>query len=826
MATYHASPTGGGNGTSVSSPFLIGDFWNVARPGDTLLLLGNATTVYRGPSSMINPPANAMSGVSGSPITIRAATDGAVVIDGEFARIPVQMIGNSWFVIEGINARNGTYSVIQNRNGSNNNTYRRIVAWDMDMRLNGYGVQNIDSSNTLFEDVAYFGPGVGAFGSGFSSGTSMTLRRTWGRLEGSSTNWSHQEVYGVGYANAVTKCENCLATATGISIPSSGYTVTNADGDVATITTACRGPGTSTVYPCPTALYRVRSDDGITPNGHTILGSLGYLPSTATKWNATIGFYVPQFGWNLQNTQIRHTAAIIDPSFVNFGTTKGFEIGNSATSGGGNIADRLTSLRGTSDGFNTASSAPWTITNTVTGSSFGAISTANPWTGTAGAQLCFRWVNSVLTNQKLWPWPMNDRIKAATASAGAYSGPCRGLNGQLGTCSGFTARTETDVTAEIEALFSGQFGAIPSQCLETATTPAPSANFSGTPTSGIAPLTVQFTDLSTNTPTAWLWTFGDGGTATSQNPSHVYSANGSYTVSLRATNAGGFTTKTVADYIVVSSSPPDPPPPAPTAEFSGTPRTGVVPYTVTFTDLSTGTPTTWNWNFGDGSTSTSQNPTHSYSVAGTYTVSLTASNANGSNTAVKASYITASAPTPVSAPVAAFTGVPTSGTVPLAVQFTDQSSNTPTAWLWTFGDGTTSAQQHPQHAYSTAGTFTVSLTATNLGGSNTLTKASYITVTTPPDPEPPPTGVPNADFTASTRSGKAPLGVNFTDLSTGNPTSWTWSFGDGVTSITQHPTHTYTLPGSYTVTLRVTNASGSDTLERRRYIKVQRGRAR
>lgn len=83
---------------------------------------------------------------------------------------------------------------------------------------------------------------------------------------------------------------------------------------------------------------------------------------------------------------------------------------------------------------------------------------------------------------------------------------------------------------------------------------APVAAFSGTPLSGTAPLSVTFTDASTNTPTSWSWDFGDTGTSTQQNPTHNYTAAGTYTVALTATNAGGSDVETKTGYITVASA--------------------------------------------------------------------------------------------------------------------------------------------------------------------------------------------------------------------------------------------------------------------------------
>ena len=238
---------------------------------------------------------------------------------------------------------------------------------------------------------------------------------------------------------------------------------------------------------------------------------------------------------------------------------------------------------------------------------------------------------------------------------------------------------------------------------------------------GYPPVTVNFRDTSTNSPTAWFWTFGDGGTSTAQNPVHVYQNAGTYTVTLTATNSYGSDTETKTGFVIVNGYPP-------VAAFTGTPTSGNKPLTVTFTDQSTNSPTAWSWTFGDGGTSTAQNPVHVYQNAGTYSVTLTTSNAWGSDVETKTSYIivTDSSQTP---PDAQFIGAPTFGAKPLSVQFTDQSTGNPTTWSWTFGDGSTSTAQSPSHTYTRKGSFTVTLTVTNANGSDSLTRSKYIVIT-------------------------------------------------------------------------------------------------
>ncbi|PKG31857.1 PKD domain-containing protein, partial [Methanoregula sp.] len=258
----------------------------------------------------------------------------------------------------------------------------------------------------------------------------------------------------------------------------------------------------------------------------------------------------------------------------------------------------------------------------------------------------------------------------------------------------------------------------------------------------------------------------------------------------------------------------------PVANFTATPLSGGVPLTVTFTDLSTNNPTSWLWNFGelDNGTSVLQNPTHTYFLPGNYSVELTATNEGGSNKSVRQGYIFTYYPA-----VANFTGTPTTGSYGLSgltVQFSDHSTGGVSSWNWDFGDGSYSGantQQNPGHTYA-VGRYSVNLTVANTFSSSYLLRENYINVTP---------NAPTSDFETydndvdmnPRNSGVAPLSVFFYDLSSDDPTSWTWNFGDGnVTTITKDVSHeygdiyhTFTNPGTYNVSLTANNAWGSDT---------------
>ena len=253
-----------------------------------------------------------------------------------------------------------------------------------------------------------------------------------------------------------------------------------------------------------------------------------------------------------------------------------------------------------------------------------------------------------------------------------------------------------------------------------------------------------------------------------------------------------------------------------TADFSANTTLGDEPLTVQFTDASVNA-TEWHWDFdNDGvNDSTAQNPIYTYSSAGAYTVVLTAINGTDSDIQTKSNYITVTSAVSYT-PVADFSANVTSGNEPLTVQFTDASVNA-TEWYWDFdNDGINdSTTQDPIYTYSSAGTYTVVLTAVNGTESDIQTKSNYITVTSAVS------YTPVADFSANVTSGDEPLTVQFTDASV-NATEWYWDFdNDGVNdSTTQDPIYTYSSDGTYTVVLTAVNGTESAVETKTDYITV------
>lgn len=306
---------------------------------------------------------------------------------------------------------------------------------------------------------------------------------------------------------------------------------------------------------------------------------------------------------------------------------------------------------------------------------------------------------------------------------------------------------------------------------------------------------VSFTNLSV-AGTAWLWSFGDGGTSTLARPVYTYTAPGLYTVSLVASDAFGCTdTMKQVDYITIH--------PLPTARFSMDDSFAVCPpLNVNFSNTSVGA-VGFQWSFGDGTYSLIPNPNAIYSSPGYFTIKLTASNLFGCiDTAVGHASTFGYAGAFAYTPKALCTGLP--------VHFKAAVSGV-SGIVWDFGDGTISASSTVDtitHIYTAPGRYLPKLfLVDSTGCSKWSTGIDTIKVDTL---------IPHFTFSPATGCTNAPLAFRDSSYSYFSSSSvWLWSFGSGATSTVSTPAYTYTVAGTHTTTLTVTDGAGcSSTISR------------
>lgn len=438
---YYASPDGTGNGLSQSSPFRVSDFWAVAVPGKTLCLFDGEYTGY---DSTIRPPAG-LNGIADKPITISALNDGKATINGQNKWPPVYLQKNDYFIIKGINCCNGGV-ILTN---SNHNIIRRVCAWDAGLSANTeifgihYGEYN------LIEDCAGWGTARKIYQSSYG-GNHTTLRRCWGRWEG-STCVGPKMTYTIAYDNANMILENCIGTWSGEKMPASYTLMSNNGKSYEGWTYNYRhGKWVSTYVTAPVIYtnYEVEHPRSIFGNDDTtnkhpyaqMFGCLAYIQATDIFAPNALIFLQEMDTFNVVNT-----VAAIEPGthltkYPFFLLTMGTG-GIPAPGVVHNLTvSHLTSLGGTTSYFQTmwGGRAQWIVTDAVQASSIAALG-SSPYDGSQGATLCYRYVNGQLTNQPLWPWPMNERIKSAMLQSG---------------------RNPVDVTRTVEALL----GSIPGKC--------------------------------------------------------------------------------------------------------------------------------------------------------------------------------------------------------------------------------------------------------------------------------------------------------------------------------------------------------------------------
>ncbi len=782
---FYAAPLGTGNGILETTPFKISDFWNVAGAGATLCLLDGT---YTGKNSMIIPPSG-FTGTEENPITVRALNDGKVLIDGQFVRQPVWISGVKWFVVEGINAAHsgpsGGRSVVLVSGGSEDIIIRRVIAWDTTATDNAHVFATNRAKRVLFEDVAGFGIGRKIFEPYKSDG--VIFRRAWGKWEGSSAI-GPRHTFSMSYHSVNTITENVIGTWDGSGSQLIGVFATN------------------------------RLDPNDHPQGlkanNKLLGSIAYIDSGATYKAIGVTFINPDTirdGDNFDHLELRDLVSYLPPG--EFLDKRTIHL-DKYTAGipESLIASNLTSIGGSG----TFIANGWTANNIEEGATVQDVS--NIFTGTTGAKVCNQYVDGVLTSEALWPWPMNQRIIDAMKRSG---------------------RDPVDVTSTIESMF----GAIPDECRWDGADPIDPIDRTTTSFKTLAPITLDGNLAESVWSESSAVTFSNAARSDNQttvytlyDDANLYFAFDVMDGQLEAPGVAlwkddgneiyvdvGHNASTMIDgndYHFIITKGDKISGPAVMSKTSPTATGYIMEIAIPWSSLGTSAPSAGqvmglllsNNDMDNGKIK--QYDWQDLIETGGYR------RPNLWGDLILSSQSVGNVPTDdggIGVPVPDFTANVTSGAAPLAVQFTDTSSHSPTAWWWEFGDGATSPKQSPSHMYQSDGTYSIKFWAANAHGGNGdndfVQKTGFITVNSSAGSGGGGDGgggVPVPDFTANVTSGAAPLAVQFTDTSSNSPTTWWWEFGDGATSAEQSPSHVYQADGTYSVKLWAANAHGGN----------------
>ncbi len=443
-------------------------------------------------------------------------------------------------------------------------------------------------------------------------------------------------------------------------------------------------------------------------------------------------------------------------------------------------------------------------TATITGGSTGSI-VANPngpYTGVVGSTVNFSSAGSDSPDGGIveQEWDFGDGIGSSTAANPSYTYSTAGTyTVTLLVIDGIGAEIESTTTATITS--GGTINNPP-----TANANGP---YSGNVNSSISFSSQGSTDNDGNI-TTFNWDFGDGTSSNQPNPSHIYTNSGSYSAKLTVTDndgAKGISSATVTVNGGSSGSI--------TANPNG-PYTGSVGNAVSFSSAGSSSPdggiVEQEWDFGDGNgSSTAANPSYTYSAPGNYSVTLLVVDALGAEAESTTTATITTGGTPNTPPTANANG-PYSGRINTSISFSSQGSSdtdgTIVSYEWTFGDGGRSSAQTPSYAYSTAGSFTATLTVTDNKGATGRSNAT-VTVTNGGTNTPPIANV-HGPYSGNTNS-NIPFSSSGSHDPDGTISTYTWDFGDGATSNTRNPAHAYTTAGTYNVTLTVTDNGGLST---------------
>ncbi len=305
---------------------------------------------------------------------------------------------------------------------------------------------------------------------------------------------------------------------------------------------------------------------------------------------------------------------------------------------------------------------------------------------------------------------------------------------------------------------------------------------------------VSFVSQTTGEPTSLVWDFGDGGSAEGTGAVHRFTRPGAYLVTLTATNDAGSTSASTTITVVEAVVPP-------VASIGRVASTVVeVGQTLTFTSTSSNDPTTLRWDFGDGARVSGSTARHSWTAPGVYRVRLTVSNSAGTDDAV----IDITVEPALEPPIARLAQSSSEVVAGDLIRFSSLSVNEPARLVWNFGDGNTARGVEVSHRWAEAGTYTVTLRAINAAGDDRI--STTVTIREPVAP-------PIAGFGLDMSEAGIGEAIQFTDASTPEPTEWLWDFGDGTTSTSRNPTHSWSEAGTYIVKVTASNEGGSSSAQ-------------
>lgn len=435
---FYASSTGSGTACTETAPCRVADVWPRVTPGSTVLLLDG--TYRRSQGGAIDPP-DTLAGTASQPITVKALNDGKVLIDAEQGIGVYLAPTNHYWHIWGINAKNGGENVFRVR--GDHNRFYRVIGWDgtagMDTNVFSY-----EGEDTIFIDVAGWGVNIRKIFSGSqATGTGQNMqgsgcRRCWGEWNDHPMGVSSPSTtYQIGYRSRQQRFENILGTVRFLG------DVRNFEGLI------------SAFYDCPAS--------DLTMTDTTVLGALMYLQN-----GESYGSQALNTSLCTKNMVWRDLVAFLDTSYTAVAPLRFLNETSSPDTETNNVCENCLAVHAGTPVINQVGSG-WTTPGLRQGHGL-AEATGGSSAFTFVPGMCYRYEAGVLTQTPLWPWPMNDRIKAARKASGA---------------------PEVDVTQTVEALL----GPIPPHCKTTTPVPPdpqpPTVAMTCTGTLSAVPGTVQ-----------------------------------------------------------------------------------------------------------------------------------------------------------------------------------------------------------------------------------------------------------------------------------------------------------------------------------------------